>query len=189
MHIILYASMTRELTASEQSVLKGASSWNLVPADPLGTTLRRIDGKKFGGNRIVVRNCVTYNPSMEITPEQLRTIVKKHDQSFKDRFPKLKSVNMEFQWAGRLCLSRNNVPAFGEIEEGIFSAACQNGLGATKGTLSGMLAAEYAANSDSNLLQHYLSLDKPRRLPPEPFMSIGAGAVLKFKQWKAGKEL
>ena len=52
-----------------------------------------------------------------------------------------------------------------------------------------MLAAEHAAGSDSNLLQHYLGLSKPSRLPPEPFMSIGARSVLKFKQWKAGREL
>lgn len=189
MHIILYASMTRDLTASEQSALGGELSWNLIPSDPLGTTLRRINGNIFGGNRIVVRNYATYNPSMEVTPQQLRSIVKKHDQSFTDRFPQLKSVNMQYQWAGRLCLSRNSVPAFGEIENGIFSAACQNGLGATKGTLSGMLAAEHACGSDSNLLQHYLSLDKPSRLPPEPIMSIGAGSVLKIKQWNAGKEM
>ena len=136
MHIILYASMTRALTASEQSSLGGETSWNLIPSDPLGTTLRRINGTIFGGNRIVVRNYATYNPSMEITTRQLRSIVKKHDRSFSDRFPQLSGVNMEYQWSGRLCLSRNSVPAFGEIEKGVFSAACQNGLGATKGTLS-----------------------------------------------------
>ena len=189
MHVILYASMTRNLTDSEQSSLKGELAWNLVPADPLGTTLRRINGPIFGGNRIVVRNCATYNPSMQISSAQLQSIVKKHTQSFIDRFPKLENVNMEYQWAGRLCLSRNNVPAFGEVEEGIFSAACQNGLGATKGTLSGMLAAECAANSGSNLLQHYLALNQPSRLPPEPFMSLGAKSVLRLKQLKAGKEL
>ena len=189
MHIILYASMTDNLTDSQQQSLKGELSWNLVPADPLGTTLRRINGTKFGGNRIVVRNYATYNPSMEISSSQLQAVVKKHNQSFVDRFPMLKGVSMEYQWSGRLCLSRNNAPAFGEIEEGIFSAACQNGLGATKGTLSGMLAAELAAKSDSNLLQHYLNLNTPSRLPPEPFMSIGAKSILKIKQLKAGKEL
>ena len=189
MHIILYASMTQDLTSSQQQILKGEKSWNLIPADPLGTTLRRINGPKFGGNRIVVRNYATYNPSMEISSSQLQAVVNKHNQSFTDRFPKLKGINMEFQWAGRLCLSRNNVPAFGEVEEGIFSAACQNGLGASKGTLSGMLAAEYATNSDSNLLQHYLNQNTPSKLPPEPFMSMGAKSILKFKQLKAGREL
>lgn len=189
MHIILYASMTRDLTSSEQQSLKGEPAWNLIPADPMGTTLRRINGPVFGGNRIVIRNHATYNPTMQVASQQFQAIVKKHNKSFADRFPTLKSVNMEYQWAGRLCLSRNNVPAFGKVEEGIFSAACQNGLGATKGTLSGMLAAEYAANSDSNLLQNYLNLNRPSRLPPEPFMSIGAKSLLKIKQWKAGKEL
>ena len=188
-HIILYASMTRKLTSKEQQTLKGELNWNLIPADPLGTTLRRINEPEFGGNRIVIRNHATYNPSMQISMQQLKSITSKHNKGFIDRFPNLKSVSMEYQWAGRLCLSQNNVPAFGEVEEGIFSAACQNGLGATKGTLSGMLAAEYAANSNSDLLQHYINLNNPSRLPPEPFMSIGAKSVLKIKQWKAGKEL
>lgn len=189
MHVILYASMTRELSLSEQRLLKGEASWNLIPADPLGTTVRRINGRAFGGNRIVIRNCVTYNPSMQVSTRQFDAIAMKHRRSFIDRFPALESVNMEYQWSGRLCLSKNSVPAFGEVEEGIFSAACQNGLGATRGTLSGLLAAELAAARDSSLLQHYLSLEKPARLPPEPFMSIGARSILKLKQWRAGKEL
>ncbi|MGO7932299.1 FAD-dependent oxidoreductase, partial [Rhizobium ruizarguesonis] len=43
-------------------------------------------------------------------------------RSFDARFPGLESLPMEYSWAGALCLSRNHVPAFGEVEEGLFSA-------------------------------------------------------------------
>ena len=54
MHINLYASMTRALTESEMELLGGASRWGFTPSDPIGSTVRRIDGS--GGNRLVIRN-------------------------------------------------------------------------------------------------------------------------------------
>ena len=51
---------------------------------------------------------------------------------------------MEYRWAGHLCLSLNGVSLMKEIEDGVFSACVQNGLGVTRGTLTGMAAAELA---------------------------------------------
>ena len=189
MHVFTYASMTRQLTASEVYKLGGENQWNIIPADPMGTTVRRITGELFGGDRIVVRNRFTYDPTMHIDEARLRSISASHRSSFNGRFPMLKHVEMDYCWGGRLCLSRNNVPAFGEVAKNIYSAACQNGLGTTKGTLSGMLAAELATETKSNLLEFYLKQNPPQRLIPEPFMSLGARSVLKFKEWQAGMEL
>ncbi len=189
MHVFTYASTTRRLTEDEMFKLGGENIWNIIPADPMGTTVRRITGKLFGGDRIVVRNRFTYDPSMQIDQNRLKEIANSHRKSFNARFPMLKHVEMEYCWGGRLCLSRNNVPAFGEVDENIYSAACQNGLGTTKGTLSGMLAAELAADCKSNLLEFYLKQKPPQKLVPEPFMSMGAKSVLKFKEWQAGVEL
>ena len=47
-----------------------------------------------------------------------------------------------------LCLSLNNVYAQGEVEEGIYSACCQNGLGTAKGTAIGIVVAEQASGSN-----------------------------------------
>ena len=189
MHIFTYASTTRKLDHQEVSTLGGQSQWNIIPADPMGTTVRRISGELFGGDRIVVRNRFTYDPSMQINQSRLSDISKNHRRSFDSRFPMLKNVDMEYCWGGRLCISRNNTSAFGEIEENVYSAACQNGLGTTKGTLSGMLVAELAAGCKSNLLDFYKNQEQPRKLLPEPFMSIGAKALLKFEEWQAGIEL
>jgi glycine/D-amino acid oxidase-like deaminating enzyme len=101
----------------------------------------------------------------------------------------LGGAGMEYCWGGRLCLSWNGVPAFGEIEAGLFSACCQNGLGTSKGTLSGMLAAELAAQGNSPLVAQQLAFDPPRRLPPEPFAWLGANATIRWQEWRAGREM
>lgn len=186
-HIYLYASMTRALNKEELKQLGGARRWGLTPSDPLGSTVRRISGK--GGDRIVVRNRVTYNPSMRADPNRMQRLCQSHDASFAVRFPQLSAVTMEYRWGGQLCLSRNGVPAFGEMETNLYSACCQNGLGSTRGTLSGMLAADLSCGVNSELLVAQLELPKPSRLPPEPFASIGANSVLWWGERKAGAEL
>lgn len=185
-HIHLYASMTRALTADEARRLGGAPRWGLTPADPMGSTVRRISGT--GGDRIVVRNRATYDPSMEIGERRLGAMGRSHDASFAARFPMLAGVEMEFRWAGRLCLSRNGAPAFGEVAEGVFSACCQNGLGLARGTASGMLAAELATGGESPLLGQVLALPRPQRLPPEPLAWLGATARIAWEEWRAGRE-
>ncbi len=186
-HIYLYASMTRQLSSAELESLGGEDSWGFTPADAMGTTVRKIAG--IGGHRIVVRNQITYNPSRIADQSKLANFAQKHQQSFIARFPMLNTVNFEYTWGGALCLSRNNVPAFGELDEGLYSACCQNGLGTVQGTLAGILAAEQASGIDSDFLRQTLSLSQPSRLPPEPFATIGANVVTKWGEIKAGKEL
>jgi len=98
-------------------------------------------------------------------------------------------VFKQYRWGGRLCLSRNNVSVFGEIDDNLFSACCQNGLGTAKGTISGKLIAELASGQKSSLLTDQLAEQEPTRLPPEPFASIGANAVLRWGEFRAGREL
>ncbi|MEM0944483.1 MAG: FAD-binding oxidoreductase, partial [Pseudomonadota bacterium] len=43
-HVMLYASMTRPLTADEGKRLGGRKTWGITPADPMGSTVRRIGG-------------------------------------------------------------------------------------------------------------------------------------------------
>ena len=189
LHVFTYASMTRALNADEVRRLGGASDWALLPADPMGTTVRRISNYDGSGDRVTVRNHFTLNQSMEIGEKQLRQAAKLHDRAFASRFPMLAGVPMEYRWGGRLCLSWNSVPAFGEQEERIYCAACQNGLGTVKGTLSGMLAADLAVNGRSEALTEFLSLAAPKKLPPEPFLSMGANMTMRWKEWQAGIEV
>jgi glycine/D-amino acid oxidase-like deaminating enzyme len=186
-HLHLYASMTRELTADEVRRLGGAPRWGVTPSDPMGSTVRRISGT--GGNRIVIRNKVTYDPGMACDERRLETMGMRHDRSFADRFPQLKDVEMQYRWGGRLCLSLNDVPAFGEIDTGLYAACCQNGLGTTRGTAAGLLAADLAAQGNSPLAAKLSESPAPRRLPPEPLAWIGATANIKWKEFRAGREV
>lgn len=186
-HIYTYGSMTRQLTQTEISRLGGERTWALTPADALGTTVRRVSGT--GGDRIVVRNRATYDPSLRVDSQRLHRIANDHDRSFTDRFPMLEAVDMEFRWGGRLCLSLNDVSAFGEIESGLYSACCQNGLGTAKGTISGKLIAELASDQRSSLLDDQLAEPSPKSLPPEPLATIGANVRLRWGEWRAGREL
>ena len=187
MHVCLYASMTRPLTEDEQRRLGGERVWAFTPADPMGTTVRKVAGT--GGTRIILRNGFTWNPTRSVDEARLNRFGDAHEKTFKARFAMLDHVGMEYCWGGLLCLSRNNVAAFGEVDEGLFSACCQNGLGAAKGTVSGMLAAELASGNETDHLRYMLAQPQPSRLPPEPFAAIGANAVKRWGEFKAGSEL
>ena len=187
MHVFTYASMTDALTKTQMKKLGGSLSWGITPSDPMGSTVRRYDG--IGGNRIVIRNRWTFDPEMAINDKRLTKFGKDHDRSFRRRFPMLNDVSMAYRWSGRLCLSRNSVPAFGELETNWFSACCQNGLGTAKGTLAGIGAVDLATKANSPIVQDLLSYDEPVTLPPRPLSTIGANLVIKWRELKAGAEL
>lgn len=186
MHVHTYASMTRALSASEISRLGGQDTWNITPADPLGTTVRRVSGA--GRVRLVVRNTFTFDPDMKPPKSWLRRITRDHDSSFIARFPMLQGVAMEYRWGGRLCLSFNNVQVVDELQPGLYSAACQNGLGTVRGTLAGILAAELATGTVTDRLARAMATPGPTRLPPGPIAAIGARARLRYGEWRAGLE-
>jgi glycine/D-amino acid oxidase-like deaminating enzyme len=183
MHIFTFASMTRQLSAAEVAALGGAKSWGLTPADPMGSTVRRI-----AEDRIVVRNTFTYNPDMKTSERQIEAIGRYHDRSFAARFPMLDGVTPEHRWGGHLCLSLNSVPAFGEIEKRVYAACCCNGLGTAKGTLYGKLIADLAVGSGEPMVQDALAEPAPRKLYPEPFQTWGARTKLWWLQRQAGRE-
>ncbi|MEM9148822.1 MAG: FAD-binding oxidoreductase [Pseudomonadota bacterium] len=187
MHVFTYASMTRRLTAEETARLGGQPVWGVTPADPMGSTVRRLSGT--GGDRIVVRNRFTLDPSMEVDERRLIHVGRDHDRSFKARFPMLGDVAMEHRWGGRLCLSLNDVQMVSELEPGLFSACCQNGLGTCRGTLAGMMAADLASGHGSPTLERLLAEAPPRRLPPEPLARIGGNLRLRWGELNAGREL
>ncbi|AZB66312.1 FAD-binding oxidoreductase (plasmid) [Cereibacter sphaeroides] len=187
MHLFLYASMTADLGPEALRTLGGAPRWGITPSDPMGTTMRRIDGPQ-GGNRIVTRTCASFEPGMEASEAALRRTAAVHRRKFAERFPALGSVRMEFSWAGHLCLSRNGVALMRELEPGLFAACVQNGLGTTRGTLTGIGAAELASGVESAITRHFAAEADPTPLPPEPLASLGASAYLRWKEWRAAAE-
>ena len=187
MHIFAYASMTAAIDASRVGVkASGRERWALLPADAMGATLRKITSQ--GQSRLIIRTKYTYETSVIVSEKRMAKMAEEHRNSLEARFPGLKGVPFEYSWAGRLCLSRNHVPAFGEIEEGLFSACCENGLGTVKSTLAGMMAADLATGQISDSLQKYREQPMPAKLPPEPLAWLGINSVIRWQELRAGRE-
>ena len=83
----------------------------------------------------------------------------------------------------------NNVDGFGEVENNLYAASCQDGLGRVKGTLHGMAIADLAMGRDTKLLCQLKKAENPRLLPPEPITKIGSAVRLLWSEWLVGKEL
>lgn len=187
MHVFTYASMTAPFSQVEFGERPaGRERWGLLPADPMGATVRKITTD--GRSRIVIRTRYTYDPSIKVSEERVAQIAAEQRHSFDARFPDLAKLPFEFSWAGRLCLSWNHVPAFGEVEENLYSACCENGLGTVKSTLAGMMAADLATDTGSGQLEKYVNQPEPSRLPPEPLTWLGANAVIRWQELRAGRE-
>ncbi len=187
MHVFLYASMTPELEADQIAALGGASRWGITPSDPMGTTVRRIDVGQ-GGNRIVTRSCATLRSGMEASAADLARATRVQRAKFDARFPLLAGLAPQYEWAGHLCMTRNGVSVTGELEPGLFAACAQNGLGLTRGTLTGIAAAEHAMGVTSNMTAFFTEEAAPTRLPPQPFRDMGANAYLRWKEYRAQQE-
>ena len=187
MHVFTYASMTKALRSGMPGFGQtGAASWGLLPADPMGATVRKIT--RDGEERIVIRTRFTFDPDIRVSEGRVARIASEQRRSFAARFPHLDGLPFEFSWAGRLCLSRNHVPAFGEVEEDLFSACCENGLGTVKSTLAGVLAAELATRTASKVLDETQAHPAPKRLPPAPLAYVGINSVIRWQELRAGRE-
>ncbi|NMN69499.1 FAD-binding oxidoreductase [Rhizobium sp. 57MFTsu3.2] len=186
-HIFAYASMTAPFAADDAAhAASGQDRWALLPADAMGATVRKITSN--GLSRIVLRTRYTYDRTITVTDKRLAKLAAAHRRSLDARFPKLTDLPFQYSWAGRLCLSRNHVPAFGEIDDGLFSACCENGLGTVKSTLAGVLAAELATGTGSEQLDKYMDHAAPTRLPPEPLAWLGINSVIRLQELRAGRE-
>lgn len=183
LHVFTYASLTERFDPKR---LPGHRTWAATPALPMGTTIRRIsDGDN---DRILVRWRYSYNPSLTIGDSQVNSAGRVHDEKFLTRFPTLKGLRMQYRWGGPMALTWNSVPAFGEVAQGVISACGCNGLGASKSTAAGIAAADLALGVKSELVDILKGYDKPKQLPPQPFLTIGAKANMKYKELRAGDE-
>jgi len=181
--VFTYGSITRPLTAEEQARLGGKPYWGVIPADPFGTTMRRtVD------NRLLIRNSFSYNPDGRSNRKYLDRFVQRHRESFARRFPMLPGVNFEYTWGGALALSRNHMGFFGKLAPNVVGALCCNGLGVTRGTVTGKLLADWLAGDKNELIEFLLNAPGPCANPPQPLVSLGLNANLMWGQFRAGKE-
>ena len=184
LHLFTFASMTEELSDAQCAQLGEPDHWGLIPASPMGTTLRKLPNKRF-----LVRNQWTFNPDISITDRDVEHWGKQHDRCFAVRYPGLNGVGMEYRWGGPIAITLNSAPVFGEVEPNVYAATICQGLGTTHSTLLGMMLADHLTGQESPTLSALLDSPSPSRLPPRLLNQFGVPAYLKWVHWRAGRDL
>ncbi|WP_428983464.1 NAD(P)/FAD-dependent oxidoreductase [Paraburkholderia phymatum] len=176
--IFTYAAVTPKLPEPELKKLGDTQEWGVIPANRLGTTLRRVQGGRF-----MVRSAYSYEreQSPSDTLAQLTSC-------YQRRYPNMKSHDFEYVWGGATALTRNGATFFGELRPGLFASLGCNGAGVLKGTTYGKLLGEMAMGAQSSQLSDALSLEGPSWLPPEPIRRIGVVSSIKYQAAIAGPE-
>jgi glycine/D-amino acid oxidase-like deaminating enzyme len=176
----LYASLSRPLTTEECAALSVTNSWGLTSAsNAAGVTVRFTEDR-----RILIRQKFEYKPSFRSSKEERAAVRLLHQKAFERRFPMLPRVTMQDTWTGFVCVSRNNAFGFGKMAPNVYAAVCQNSIGVTMGTISGMLAADLAAGRDNPLVADLAGLGIPSRLPPRPLLDLGVQSRFAWDLWK-----
>jgi len=175
-----HASLTRPLDEAEQAAYGVDEDWGLTPANAFaGITMRYTPDK-----RILIRQNIHFQPSVRLAETARATVARQHKRLFDQRFPMLPDVTMEHTWTGFICLSENGAPGFGKVAGNVWAATCQNAVGVTKGTISGMLAADMACGVDNPMIADMESLGSPSKVPPRPFLDIGVRAKFAWELFR-----
>ncbi len=138
--------------------------------------------------RILIRQRFSYAPGFRRSDADRRRAQAHHGHLFRSRFPMLRDVGIEHTWNGYVCLSRNHAPGFGRVAPAVYAAVCQNAVGVTKGTISGLLAADMACGVDNPMIADMESLGTPALLPPPPLLGVGVIGRLGWELWRARAE-
>lgn len=187
MDITTFASITAPLSAGQARALGGEAAWSLTPAAPHGSTVRRVRGALYGGDRLFFRSLFKATGLGAASARLLARAQREHRIGIQRRYPVLKDVTLSHSWAGRLCLSTNAGSAVAEVETGVVTACCQNGLGTVRGTFNGMLAARITLGLPTDGLAPG-GWRQPARVPPQPLLRPALNAYLSWKRHEDAHE-
>ncbi|MEZ5774658.1 MAG: FAD-dependent oxidoreductase [Hyphomicrobiaceae bacterium] len=175
----LFASITRPLTGKEQEAL-GAKPWGILPAiHTTSPTMRYTEDR-----RILMRAQYTVSLGEDPAGGNYQKTRAHHEQLFRLRFPMLPDVTFEHTWCGVVCLSRNYGHGTKRQAPNVFTAVCDNAVGATKAVASGIVAADMALDRDNPLAADLAFFGEPALLPPSPFFEIGFGVRRGYEAWR-----
>jgi|SRR5690625_2183696 len=183
--MMTFASWTRPLKKNELELYQGCSNWGITPADPMGSTVRMTQD-----HRILIRNGHRYAFDYNTPKNILPAIRKRHRKSLQKRFPELANLPFEHTWGGTGSLSLNHEPFFGEIAPGIYSAGCDQLVGAARGTLTGLMLADLIANKSTEELVIANSIfGSPSKLPPKPVLRLAVPIRLQWNSFISRNEI
>lgn len=182
--LLLTASLTRELTDSEQQEMSSVPEWGVLSANHMGATLRYT-----ADNRLMIRNTVETSRSLRLAANNMKLRKSKHLKGLKVRFPFLPDDIIQHSWAGITCISANNANIFDEITKNCWAIGCYNGGGIGLASLFGHEIALKAMNNQSKNYKLITLRPKPKWLPPQPFLSFGVWTKLAKDRLKATEEV
>lgn len=175
-----FASLTRPLTDDERIALGGRVSWGLTPANAfVAPTIQ-----KTGEGRILFRDGITYRPGLSIGEDELARVREKHLKRLRARFPMLPNLQITSTWGGYLCLSRNQDSVFGALGDNIWGAGGFQGIGVTRGTITGRLVAEVALGLTNPLISDMMRIAQPPQNPPRPLLDMGVALRTAWESWR-----
>jgi len=179
-----FASMTRQLTASELAQAGNQQAYGLIPANSFGTTVRRtVD------NRLFLRNVYAYADDFKTTTEDVMKARRQQQVAFDRRWPSLSSMGFEASWGGLLTLAQNGGMVFGELADGVYGAAFCNGTGVARGAAFGKAIGEMASGKSSPVIDILKSRATPSRPYPRLVTSLGVRIVTAMRFRQAGAEV
>lgn len=185
--VMTFASWTAPLDEAQSRRYRGLFDWGLTPADHAGTTVRMTQDR-----RIIIRNTYRHVPryGRSIDSAAREQVSAEHRKAFLARFPELDDVPFTHTWGGVYAMSRNFTNFFGQLEDGAYATACDNGVGAAWGTISGTMLADYAVGAQSPLLSDIQAVTgMPSLNPPEPLLGLGVRTRIKLAAWQSRAEL
>ncbi|TDB01186.1 NAD(P)/FAD-dependent oxidoreductase [Halomonas marinisediminis] len=183
--VMTFASMSEPLDENQAGRFGGKFDWGITPADHAGTTVRMTQDR-----RLIIRNSHRYAHDYNTPTRMLPKIKENHLKAHLERYPQLDDLEYPYTWGGTSSLSGNFETFFGQLEEGIYSAGCDQCVGICRGTISGMMMADMAAGRESSLLEDIIKVSgSPTRLPPRPLLRIGVPLRMKMARWASRKEI
>ena len=182
--ITLTASMTRPLTDNEFESIGKPKEWGVLPVRLMGATIRMTKDR-----RILIRNTAeVYNP-YKMSKYELNKRSLKQKIGIKKRFPQLPDDIIQSSWSGIVSRTRNSSQIFEKIDNNVFAAGCYNGSGIGVGTLFGEQIALKASEQNTKEIETIEARSKPTRLPPQPFLNLGAKLRLIYERFIARSDI
>jgi glycine/D-amino acid oxidase-like deaminating enzyme len=183
--VALHVTLTRPLTPAELKAIGSPKPWGIIPAVHAASPTMRLTNDF----RIMTRAGYALSSDHMPSERARRRSEPHHRRLIRDRFPALADIAFEHSWTGFVCASRNRAHGLGNPAPNVFTAVCENGVGATKSTVSGICAADMAAGEWNPLADDLLSFGEPRRVPRSPFFEIGFHAKRRYEAWRDRAEM
>ena len=182
--VLSYGAFTRKFTEEEMRHFQGVKPWGCTAGHPAGTTVRFTRD-----NRIFVRNGFSYATHLTTSHQRIQRSIPQLRKAYENRFPELKHVNFEYIYGGMINMTMNYRPMMMQQHPTVFASACGEGAGVAKTSLLGYYLAEWVSGMSSPNLDFLRKTSTPKRLPPEPFVTVGAEARLFYEEFNAKKEI